>query len=561
MPFNIRKIDVDSLDQPNAPPPADVAGMPNQDIVRAFPPVRRSSASARLPLVQVGLALGLAGGLVLGAWKLVGYLGAVNAGDYGTGLDFWLLTVLKLALALGAVAGVGLLVLRGLVWVLGSQVVQLQNGQPVSSLDIAMGWTRPGARDMAAWGLGLFHQERSVWAEHSGSRAMGTYAPTFQNATPAPGGFGLAQGVQLALPGGPDIGPLPADRWLDWVDSQPHVMLGAKTGGGKSVTARAILRRRIDRGHQVLVIDPHYTPGNWWDLPGVGGAEDWVEVAQAMTSVLLEYGDRLVRHKGGQRTFQPMTVLFDEVFLAKFNYDQLYGPKDPDHPFRKFAAVLGSGARKVGISVILMTQSTNVEDLGVSGPLRENFSRLALDQRTIGQMIDRDELDPDRRKSLSLSLSAQGAFPATAEMSGQVYFLDRSGLVDLGRPARTLAALWPGWEWSPDQLVDQGGGLLEDLLAAQATGSTVSTGTGATVNLGPSGGFPGEPVEPVAAVPADLEALAAQARAGGLDLSSRDALVGFLAALGLSGNQVDSLVAGKRAEVLRSFQSYASRKK
>lgn len=374
-----KNIIIDSLDQPNATPDS-VKAMPTQDY-KVARPLRRTSGPGFVwfqLVVGVVVAIGLTWGLV----RLVGYVSDVNAGDYGQGLDWWLVQLVKLALVLGMVSGVVLAVFWGLTRVLSGHLVQLQNGQPVAMLDILLGWRRANATQVALWGLDQFHRERTVWAEHSTFRALGNWSPTNGPQT-IPG-----QPQGLLVDQGPDIGPLPLDRWLAWVDLQPHTMLASKTGRGKSTTVKAILRRRIEAGHQVFVIDPHFQAGHWFDLPAVGGGENWNEVGQAMDRVLEEYAVRMADYHRGQKDFHRLTVLVDEAFLTKFHFDQLYGPKSADHPFRRFTAVLGSGARKVSMSVILITQSPNVEDLGLSGPLRENFSRLALDHRTIRLMVD-----------------------------------------------------------------------------------------------------------------------------------------------------------------------------
>jgi hypothetical protein len=60
---------------------------------------------------------------------------------------------------------------------------------------------------------------------------------------------------------------------------------------------------------------------------------------------------------------------------------------------------ISSGARKIGISLLLLAQSPLVEDLGISGAMCENFSRIALDERTVQTMID-GERDRERKQAL-----------------------------------------------------------------------------------------------------------------------------------------------------------------
>src|SRR5262249_52159355 len=96
---------------------------------------------------------------------------------------------------------------------------------------------------------------------------------------------------------------------------------------------------------------------------------------------------------------------------------------------------------KVNISIVLLCQSANVEDLGLSGPMRQNFTRIALDDRTAKQMIGQDESDPDRRKALFAALVGR-SFPAVAVCDGQVHILDRTGLDDYPRPVNARRYAW-----------------------------------------------------------------------------------------------------------------------
>ncbi|MBX7251644.1 MAG: DUF87 domain-containing protein, partial [Candidatus Promineofilum sp.] len=66
------------------------------------------------------------------------------------------------------------------------------------------------------------------------------------------------------------VGPA---AWLAWFDTRPHGLLAAETGGGKSTTAKAILKSRIERGEMVFILDPHSS--DWFGLPSIGGGEDW----------------------------------------------------------------------------------------------------------------------------------------------------------------------------------------------------------------------------------------------------------------------------------------------
>lgn len=262
-----------------------------------------------------------------------------------------------------------------------------------------------------------------------------------------------AQVAVANVPAALDVGPLAPDVWLAWLDKQPHALLAAKTGAGKSTLAKAGLKPRIEAGEQVFIIDPH--SNGWFDLPGVGGGENWTEIEAAMRAVVALYHERLgererYRQETGQELsqhhFPRLTVVFDEANNARDAFDRHYsGPRRRDDPWPLFARCLGSGARKVGIAVWLLAQSALVEDIGLSGAMRQNFTRFALDDYTIRQMVDREERQAERKKAIYAALPGL-SFPATAIVEAEVYLLDRAGLDQVPPPRDSRAASWAGWQ-------------------------------------------------------------------------------------------------------------------
>lgn len=310
-------------------------------------------------------------------------------------------------------------------------IVRLQNDMPVALSDVMGGWKRPQAAEMATWTLGQHYDVQGRWAEHSGMRGLGQYAPSLH----MNGGKADAPAPDVALlPGDTpnDAAPVVPAEWLRWVDEAPHILLAAETGGGKSTTARKILEPRITAGEDLFIIDPHSS--QWFDLPTVGGGENWPQVRAALLAVYEEYQRRLDERDAYNREtgaelpvshFKRLTVLLDEANGARLALD--VGKRNEVTPWARFAKALGSGARKVRISVLLLAQSANVEDLGLSGPMRENFTRVALDTATIRRMLDTEEKDVQRRKAMYAAL-VNREYPAAMERGGRVYLLSREGV-------------------------------------------------------------------------------------------------------------------------------------
>jgi hypothetical protein len=93
------------------------------------------------------------------------------------------------------------------------------------------------------------------------------------------------------------------------------------------------------------------------------------------------------------------------------------------------------------MSGLILVQSALVEDIGLSGSMRQNYTRLALDAATTRLMVQREETDQQRKKELLTALSGL-EYPATSVQNGRVVLLDRTGLNTVGASANAGAALW-----------------------------------------------------------------------------------------------------------------------
>ena len=262
---------------------------------------------------------------------------------------------------------------------------------------------------------------------------------------------------------------MPRERWLQWIDDQPHALLGGRTRAGKTTLATAILAQRLRGGEQVFIIDPHAS--GWLGLPTAGSAANNGELARALGVVLAEYIARMqARDKHKRETgqelahdhFGRLNVLVDE---ANAIADELRAE------WRTVCKQLASGSRKVGISLLVMAQSPLVEDLGISGAMRENFARIALDDRGVQLLID-GERDKARKDALRAALRGIER-PAAAQIGAQVWLLDRSDL-SAGSPPRDAQKLvWRGWDFGNGRRVALGTAeTLKEKVSASETAET-----------------------------------------------------------------------------------------
>lgn len=242
--------------------------------------------------------------------------------------------------------------------------------------------------------------------------------------------------------------PVLPDEWLKWINNKPHFMIAGKTGEGKSVTARALLSTRFVPNSQFMIIDPQ--SNGWFNFATVGNGWQWGEIVDAIIALHDEYMRRhAIRADYVKQTneglpvehFPRLNTLMDEAFEISKKLDT-GSSKTKINYWEMYAETLGSSARVVNIGAGMLTQTANVEDIGLSGPLRANFTRLAIDAISIKQMIKQEEADPSRREMLYAALIGM-TYPATTVVGMNVELLDRTGLDQITMPKVGPEHVWP----------------------------------------------------------------------------------------------------------------------
>lgn len=145
--------------------------------------------------------------------------------------------------------------------------------------------------------------------------------------------------------------------------AQGHVLIAGETGSGKSTAMLAVLKRR----QQVIVLDPHDTPGSWGRAQVIGGGRDFERIGHTMQQMRQLLSQRYSQRAQGVTRFEPLTVATDEMpaIVAALG-------RQVDEVWREW---LREGL-KVGLFFVVSTQSTRVKTLGIrgEGDLLENFS-------------------------------------------------------------------------------------------------------------------------------------------------------------------------------------------
>lgn len=301
-------------------------------------------------------------------------------------------------------------------------IVRLPNNFPVHVLDVP-----DLAAELASRALDDYYAAERIRA---GVSPTLTHYHNEVHAAPAADILGQLLSSGSPAPAIPDGAPqfVAADAWRGWIDRAPHLLIAGRTEAGKTTLATAILIDRALAGDAVLVLDPHYQPGKWAGVPTIGGGNNFDAILRTLPFLVGEMRARFKEFEQGRPTedFQRLTVLIDEVpavVSACMETTPSGGQKITDQRWIKFAQRLGSEARKVRISVILLTQSTLVKDIQINSQQRDNYLRIGLGDRVPTLLSE----EPNSRRRAQLhELRIGQPHPAAMEWLGEIHMLDTS---------------------------------------------------------------------------------------------------------------------------------------
>jgi len=161
-----------------------------------------------------------------------------------------------------------------------------------------------------------------------------------------------------------------------------HVMIVGEQNSGKSTTANAVLVGRVQAGEQILILDPHAAPSDWHGIKAIGFGRDFPAIEQMMLSLIDEL-TRRYEQRAQQPDYapQPLTCFVDEWPAISDN-----SPKVAP----LFMRQLVQEGRKVGLRLVILTQSDRVESLGLAGKgdVRSNFCPLLLGAKAVEKCPD-----------------------------------------------------------------------------------------------------------------------------------------------------------------------------
>lgn len=317
--------------------------------------------------------------------------------------------VLLLVIVLAAVGLLGTLAAHGWIGIQQKRVIRTAHGAPVDV--VAAMRVDPLVAEAQQIQLEAIRAQFSQYPNLSTLSQPNTAAPKVE--TP------------LLLSAGPAL--VPDREWLGWIERTPHLMIAGRTNAGKTTLATAILASRTSE--QLAILDPHDQPGKWFGSVAIGGGRDYESIFDALEGLLSEMDSRYTAYNRGESRFDRLTALIDEVPAIVLRDKKLWA---------QFASQLGSEARKVNMSMVLLTQSPLVRDIEISSVMRENFTRIALGDQA--SELLKEETDRTRKAGL-LELLKGLEYPAAMEYRGELHLLDTTNVPSLARNARG-ARLW-----------------------------------------------------------------------------------------------------------------------
>ena len=141
-----------------------------------------------------------------------------------------------------------------------------------------------------------------------------------------------------------------------------HMLIAGETGSGKSTAAHAVAVTRAN----VRVLDPHWNGTDWPGLEVIGGGRDFEAIRASMDAMRELLRARYAERLDGRDDFEPFTVFVDEMpaIVSALGRE-----------VRDFWREWLREGRKVGLYLVLLTQSTRVRTLGIEGErdVLENF--------------------------------------------------------------------------------------------------------------------------------------------------------------------------------------------
>jgi hypothetical protein len=154
--------------------------------------------------------------------------------------------------------------------------------------------------------------------------------------------------------------PLLPEQWTPDLMGYPSILLYGAQGAGKTSTAAWLIRERIKAGHQIKILDPHRSYGQWNGLECIGDGMDY----EAINDELKAFTEEIkARYKARAKTlnYNPpkLTLVCDEF---------TQWAKKCSHSATFFEESL-TDIRKINLHVLFISHARTLTGLGGSSGL------------------------------------------------------------------------------------------------------------------------------------------------------------------------------------------------
>lgn len=203
------------------------------------------------------------------------------------------------------------------------------------------------------------------------------------------------------------VGELEFYDWRDLADDAVGIIIAGNSGSGKTSVAVWVggwLTK--DEPAQVLALDPHANVNVLWSELNIHAISDF-KLIEKQLLILLGLLDERRALSLEQLNLESSVIVFaDEINACLENFE------DKENMAIAIKR-LGSEARKYKIALIALNQSSNVEDIGISAQMRNNYLLIGLNA-TARQLALQWKKDDPRRKHIeetAYSCVVRGSVP------------------------------------------------------------------------------------------------------------------------------------------------------
>lgn len=154
--------------------------------------------------------------------------------------------------------------------------------------------------------------------------------------------------------------PLPPEQWTHDLMGYPSILVYGAQGAGKTSTAAWLIRERIKAGHQIKILDPHRSYGQWDGLECVGDGMDYDAINNELKAFTEEIKARYKARAEVPNYNPPKLTLVCDEFTQ--------WAKKCSHSATFFEESL-TDIRKINLHVLFISHARTLTGLGGSSGL------------------------------------------------------------------------------------------------------------------------------------------------------------------------------------------------